>query len=62
MGISVGISSLSSLQAEIWLFPVAISGLAAAMLNFPLSVKLWDVNRNLIELGDHANIGIAVGI
>jgi hypothetical protein len=32
MGTSVGISPLSSLQAEIWLFPVVISGLAAAML------------------------------
>ena len=30
MGIDVGISSLSSLRADIWLFLVAISGLAAA--------------------------------
>ena len=51
MGIDVGISSLSSLRADIWLFLVAISGIAAAMLYFPLQVMLRDVGRSFIELG-----------
>jgi len=63
VGVAVGISPLSSLRAEIWLFPVAISGLAAAMLDFQLPVTFWDVTRSsLIELGDHENMGVAVGI
>ena len=51
MGIAVGISPLSSLQDEIYLFPAAISGLATAMLDLSLSVTLWDVTSSLIELG-----------
>ena len=51
IGVSVGNSPLSGLQAEIWLFPVAISGLAAAMLHFQLPVTLWDVTSSLVELG-----------
>jgi hypothetical protein len=62
MGVAVGISHLSSLLAEIQLFPVAISGLAAAMLDFQLLVMLWDVTNSLIELGDHENMGVAIGI
>jgi hypothetical protein len=41
---------------------VAISGLAVAMLDFPLPVTLWDVTSSLIELGYHKNMAIAVGI
>ena len=41
---------------------IAISGLAATMLDFPLPVTLWDVGSNFIGLWDHANMGIAVGI
>ena len=62
MGIAVEVSSLSSLRAEIWLFPVAISGLAAAILDFPLPIALRDITSSLIELGDHENMGVAVGI
>jgi len=62
MGIVFGISPLSSLQAEIWLILMAISGLAASMLDFPLPITLWDVPRSLIELRDHENMGVAVGI
>ena len=62
MGVVVGISPLSSLLAEIHIFPVAISGFAAAMLDFQLPVTLWDVASSLMELGDHENVGVAVGI
>ena len=41
---------------------MAISGLAAAMLDFPLWGTLWDVTSSIIELGDHENMGVAVGI
>ena len=41
---------------------MAISGLAVAMLDFPLPVTLWDVTSSLIELGDHENMGVEVGI
>ena len=40
---------------------MAISGLADAMLDFPLPVTLWDVGSSFIELGDHENTGVAVG-
>ena len=41
---------------------MAISGLAAAMLDFTLPVTLLDVVNNLMELRDHENMSIAVGI
>ena len=37
-------------------------GLAAAMLDFQLPVTLRDVTSSLIELGDHENMDVAVGI
>jgi hypothetical protein len=62
IGIAVGILPLSSLQTEIWLFTAAISGLAAAMLDFQLPVTLCEVTCSLIELGDNENMDVAVGI
>ena len=41
---------------------MAISNLAAAMLDFPLPVTLLDDGNSFLELGDHENMGIAVGI
>ena len=41
---------------------VAIFGLAAAILDFSLPVTLWYGTSSLIELGDHENMGVAVGI
>jgi hypothetical protein len=58
MGVAVGISFLSHLQAEIYVLPV----LVAAMLDFLLPVWSHSIETISVELLDPENIGVAVGI
>ena len=54
MGVAVGISFLSHLQAEILVFPV----LVAAILDFRLPVWSHSIQTTSIELLDPKNIGV----
>jgi hypothetical protein len=38
------------------------SGLAAAILNFPLPVSRWILHNNVMKFPDPDNVGLAVGI